>query len=206
MDEPTVGVARPRKMASWRRWSGALAERRRHRGIRGARHGRGRALRRPRRGLEPGAASQHSAPPPTCSSDPAVMQRGDRDLTMLTLEEGLRVDIAGVPVLRDVTSALAPGGRVALIGRNGAGKTTTLRALMGFVAAASATVRSRRSRRAVPPHRRPPRHRLCAGGPAAVRPSRCAENMLLPAWRSAAPAAEDAAPAGGRCLAIPAAS
>ncbi|MEE8628373.1 MULTISPECIES: ABC transporter ATP-binding protein [Methylobacterium] len=51
---------------------------------------------------------------------------------MLRLE-GAAVAIAGAPVLRGVSLAVPPGGRVALIGRNGAGKTTTLRALMGFL-------------------------------------------------------------------------
>ena len=41
---------------------------------------------------------------------------------------GVSVDIAGVPVLRNVSLTVPAGGRVALIGRNGAGKTTTLRA------------------------------------------------------------------------------
>ena len=51
---------------------------------------------------------------------------------MLAVEGG-SVDIAGVPVLREVRLRVPPGGRVALIGRNGAGKTTTLRALMGLL-------------------------------------------------------------------------
>ncbi|KTS34684.1 ABC transporter ATP-binding protein [Methylobacterium indicum] len=51
---------------------------------------------------------------------------------MLRLE-GAAVEIAGAPVLRGVSLAVPPGGRVALIGRNGAGKTTTLRALMGLL-------------------------------------------------------------------------
>ncbi|WP_419899087.1 ABC transporter ATP-binding protein [Roseomonas sp. USHLN139] len=51
---------------------------------------------------------------------------------MLRLE-GVSVDIAGASVLRSVSLAVPPGGRVALIGRNGAGKTTTLRALMGLL-------------------------------------------------------------------------
>ncbi|MBL6455333.1 ATP-binding cassette domain-containing protein [Belnapia sp. T6] len=46
---------------------------------------------------------------------------------------GVSVDIAGIRVLRGVSLAVPPGGRVALIGRNGAGKTTTLRALMGLL-------------------------------------------------------------------------
>jgi branched-chain amino acid transport system ATP-binding protein len=50
---------------------------------------------------------------------------------MLRLE-GVCADIAGARVLRHVSLAVPPGGRVALIGRNGAGKTTTLRALMGL--------------------------------------------------------------------------
>jgi ABC-type branched-subunit amino acid transport system ATPase component len=52
---------------------------------------------------------------------------------MLRLE-GICADIAGARVLRGVSLAVPPGGRVALIGRNGAGKTTTLRALMGLAA------------------------------------------------------------------------
>lgn len=51
---------------------------------------------------------------------------------MLRLE-GAAVAIAGAPVLRGVSLAVPPGGRVALIGRNGAGTTTTLRALMGLL-------------------------------------------------------------------------
>jgi len=51
---------------------------------------------------------------------------------MLRLE-GVSVDIAGAPVLRQVHLAIPPGGRVALVGRNGAGKTTTLRTLMGLL-------------------------------------------------------------------------
>lgn len=50
---------------------------------------------------------------------------------MLRLE-GVCADIAGARVLRNISLAVPPGGRVALIGRNGAGKTTTLRALMGL--------------------------------------------------------------------------
>ena len=51
---------------------------------------------------------------------------------MLRLDD-VSVTIAGARILRGLTLAVPPGGRVALIGRNGAGKTTTLRTLMGFL-------------------------------------------------------------------------
>ncbi len=50
----------------------------------------------------------------------------------MLLLEGVSVDIAGIPVLRDLSAVMASGGTYALIGRNGAGKTTLLRTLMGF--------------------------------------------------------------------------
>ena len=51
---------------------------------------------------------------------------------MLTLQ-GVSVDLAGTPVLRNVSAELRAGSVVAVVGRNGAGKTTLLRALMGLV-------------------------------------------------------------------------
>ena len=62
---------------------------------------------------------------------------------------------AGLTVLHELSLDIAPGERLALIGRNGVGKTTTLRATMGL-----ATVRSGRilfdgrDITAMPPHRR----------------------------------------------------
>jgi len=62
---------------------------------------------------------------------------------------------AGLTVLHELSLDIAPGERLALIGRNGVGKTTTLRATMGL-----ATVRSGRvlfdgrDITAVPSHRR----------------------------------------------------
>ena len=93
------------------------------------------------------------------------------------------VDIAGVPVLRDVHLVVPPGGRVALIGRNGAGKTTTLRALMGLLPVREGRITiDGANATSVPPHHRarlgigyaPEERRLF--GSFSVR-----ENMLLPA-------------------------
>lgn len=51
---------------------------------------------------------------------------------MLTIEN-VSVDLAGAPVLRNVTVELKPATTVAVVGRNGAGKTTLLRTTMGFL-------------------------------------------------------------------------
>jgi len=45
-----------------------------------------------------------------------------------------------LPVLRDVSFTLAPGGFLGLVGPNGAGKTTVLRALLGSLAPLRGTV------------------------------------------------------------------
>jgi ABC-type branched-subunit amino acid transport system ATPase component len=45
----------------------------------------------------------------------------------------VRVSLAGVVVLRDVSIDLAPTKTTVLVGRNGAGKTTTLRTIMGLL-------------------------------------------------------------------------
>jgi branched-chain amino acid transport system ATP-binding protein len=47
--------------------------------------------------------------------------------------DNLSVDLAGAPILRNVTAELKAGTTVAVVGRNGAGKTTLLRATMGFL-------------------------------------------------------------------------
>src|SRR3954451_950409 len=51
---------------------------------------------------------------------------------MLVLEN-VNVDLAGTPVLRNVSVQLQAGSVVAVVGRNGAGKTTLLRTVMGLV-------------------------------------------------------------------------
>ena len=107
---------------------------------------------------------------------------------------GVSADIAGIPVLRGVSLAVPPGGRVALIGRNGAGKTTTLRTLMGLVPAREGRIAiDGQEATSVPAHHRarlgigyaPEERRLF--GSFSVR-----ENMLLPAEVLRLPGAETA--------------
>ena len=49
---------------------------------------------------------------------------------------------AGPAILRDVSLTVAPGERVALMGRNGAGKSTLLRHAAGLMAPTRGTVRA----------------------------------------------------------------
>jgi branched-chain amino acid transport system ATP-binding protein len=51
---------------------------------------------------------------------------------MLSLKN-VCVDIAGIPVLRQVTAEFGKSNIYAIIGRNGAGKTTLLRTVMGLI-------------------------------------------------------------------------
>ena len=51
---------------------------------------------------------------------------------MLTLEN-ISTTIAGIQVLRGISTQLRGGSIVAVVGRNGAGKTTLLRLVMGFL-------------------------------------------------------------------------
>jgi branched-chain amino acid transport system ATP-binding protein len=100
---------------------------------------------------------------------------------MLKLDQ-VRVSIAGVIVLRDVSFELQPGSTVALIGRNGAGKTTTVRTVMGFTAATGRIFFDGNDLARTPPHERP---RLGIGYAPEDRRLFSAfsveENLLLPA-------------------------
>ena len=51
---------------------------------------------------------------------------------MLALDN-VSARLAGIQVLRAITTTLNPGDTVAIVGRNGAGKTTLLRLIMGFM-------------------------------------------------------------------------
>lgn len=51
---------------------------------------------------------------------------------MLSLKN-VNVDIAGIPVLRQVSAELHKSSIYAIVGRNGAGKTTLLRTVMGLI-------------------------------------------------------------------------
>lgn len=55
--------------------------------------------------------------------------------------EQLTLELAGRPVLRDLTFSVAPGERVVLLGVNGCGKTTLLKALDGLIAPAAGAIR-----------------------------------------------------------------
>ncbi|UER54643.1 ATP-binding cassette domain-containing protein [Kineosporiaceae bacterium SCSIO 59966] len=83
------------------------------------------------RGRLAGVAPRRVLPAPVTSPDRAPLATTER----LVVRRG------GVPVLRGVDLALAPGTVTALMGRNGAGKSTLLAALAGQVRPASGRVR-----------------------------------------------------------------
>jgi len=58
---------------------------------------------------------------------------------MLKLDR-VSVDIAGIPVLRNLSVELRSASTYAVVGRNGAGKTTLLRTIMGFAKPRSGSI------------------------------------------------------------------
>ena len=70
--------------------------------------------------------------------------------------ENVSATIAGIAVLRGISTSIAAGSTVAVVGRNGAGKTTLLRLIMGLVACRAGRVLFEgRDVAAVAPHDRP---------------------------------------------------
>ncbi len=73
----------------------------------------------------------------------------------MPLLRNLCVDIAGIPVLRNLSAELKPGATYAVVGRNGAGKTTLLRTIMGFTTLRTGEMQlAGRDLRAEPPNAR----------------------------------------------------
>jgi energy-coupling factor transporter ATP-binding protein EcfA2 len=62
------------------------------------------------------------------------------DLSAALRFEGVSFSYGSVPALNDVTFSVAPGERVALLGRNGAGKSTLARLVAGLITPAAGTV------------------------------------------------------------------
>jgi len=62
-------------------------------------------------------------------------------MSILEFQDIHRAYKPGLPVLKGVSFALAPGEVVGLLGRNGAGKTTLIRVAMGMIRAQQGSVR-----------------------------------------------------------------
>ncbi len=69
------------------------------------------------------------------------------DQTILDLE-GVRVELGGKVVLRDIDVALRRGELVGVIGPNGAGKSTLLKVILGFIRPSAGAVRFAQGQRA----------------------------------------------------------
>lgn len=108
--------------------------------------------------------------------------------------DALTVRFGPIAALRDVSIAVAPGERVAVVGPNGAGKSTLLRTVSGLVRPASGTVRFEgdllQGRRPFRIARRGIVHVLEGRG--VLEPLTVKENLTLGALRSSRAEAERA--------------
>ncbi|MGI1672190.1 MAG: ATP-binding cassette domain-containing protein [Neptuniibacter sp.] len=110
---------------------------------------------------------------------------------MLKLES-INTEIAGTPILRDVTLEVPTGTMVGLIGRNGAGKTTLMRTVMGLLQPTDGVLSiDGKDMTALPSHIRAeskvgymPEDRQL------VPTLTVEENILVPAWAARLPDAE----------------
>jgi ATP-binding cassette subfamily F protein uup len=71
----------------------------------------------------------------------AVIQDAERTGDLVIRAEGLRVDLGGRTIIRDLDLAVMRGDRVGIVGPNGCGKTTLLRLLLGDLVPDEGTVR-----------------------------------------------------------------